>query len=83
MGARGSDDDLTVTRQQARVIALIGSGLTHQQIAASMHVSVDTVSYHLRALRDSWGPWNCAALVSIGYARGVLSTESWPPDIQA
>jgi two-component system, NarL family, uhpT operon response regulator UhpA len=43
---------LTLSPQERRVMALYGSGESVKQVAASLHISVETVRSHLKRIRD-------------------------------
>jgi DNA-binding NarL/FixJ family response regulator len=44
-----------LSRREWQVVALLTQGLTNQQIAARMHLSVRTVETHVRNIRDTLG----------------------------
>ena len=47
--------DYPLTAREAQVVSLLASGLTNQQIAAKLQVSVSTVKTHLLSIRNKLG----------------------------
>ncbi|MFG2137885.1 helix-turn-helix transcriptional regulator [Streptomyces sp. NPDC048650] len=68
-----------LTASQVRILALLAAGRSNGEIAASLHLSRQTVDYHLSRLRDLLeAPTRCA-LVARAYVLGILEPQTWPP----
>ncbi|MDF3300261.1 PAS domain-containing protein [Streptomyces tropicalis] len=68
-----------LTATQVRILALLAAGHSNADIAASLHLSRQTVDYHLSRLRDLLDAPTRAALVARAYVLGILSPHAWPP----
>jgi len=61
--SRRSLDDFTA--REVEILELVASGLTNRQIGARLHISENTVEYHLHRLFDRLGISTRAALVHL------------------
>ncbi|MFF4954931.1 helix-turn-helix transcriptional regulator [Streptomyces chattanoogensis] len=68
-----------LTASQERILSLLAVGRSNADIATSLHLSRQTVDYHLSRLRDLLDAPNRCALVARAYALGILVPQSWPP----
>ncbi|TJZ54221.1 PAS domain S-box protein [Streptomyces piniterrae] len=68
-----------LTASQERILSLLAVGRSNAEIATSLHLSRQTVDYHLSRLRDLLDAPTRCALVARAYALGILLPQSWPP----
>ncbi|MES9524743.1 PAS domain-containing protein [Streptomyces capoamus] len=68
-----------LTPTQVRILALLAGGRSNADIARTLHLSRQTVDYHLRRLRHLLGAATRPALVARAYVLGILSPQTWPP----
>ncbi|MBL1083766.1 PAS domain-containing protein [Streptomyces actinomycinicus] len=68
-----------LTAAQVRILALLAAGHNNAEIAAALHLSRQTVDYHLSRLRDLLDAATRPALVARAYVLGILSPQAWPP----
>ncbi|MCX4825773.1 PAS domain-containing protein [Streptomyces sp. NBC_01142] len=68
-----------LTASQIRILSLLAVGRSNGEIAASLHLSRQTVDYHLSRLRDLLGAATRPALVARAYVLGILAPQTWPP----
>ncbi|MFF7755778.1 PAS domain-containing protein [Streptomyces sp. NPDC007971] len=68
-----------LTAAQVRILALLAAGHSNADIAHTLHLSRQTVDYHLSRLRHLLGVATRPALVARAYVLGILSPHSWPP----
>ncbi|MEU2062500.1 PAS domain S-box protein [Streptomyces sp. NPDC013455] len=68
-----------LTATQVRILALLAAGRSNADIAGTLHLSRQTVDYHLSRLRDLLGAATRPALVARAYVLGILSPQAWPP----
>ncbi|MFJ9822352.1 PAS domain-containing protein [Streptomyces sp. NPDC101151] len=68
-----------LTAAQVRILALLAAGHSNADIAGALHLSRQTVDYHLSRLRHLLGVTTRPALVARAYVLGILSPHSWPP----
>lgn len=66
-----SQDGLTT--QELKVLRHIADGMTSQQIAESLFVSLNTVEFHRRRIMRKMGVQNMAELIKEAFAKGYLS----------
>ncbi|SES37082.1 helix-turn-helix transcriptional regulator [Lentzea albida] len=68
-----------VSAVRRRIVEMIASGRTNQQIAGALGVSRQAVEYHVTRLLRSTGTSDRAHLTSFAYHHGWLKTADWPP----
>ncbi|MFJ3231212.1 PAS domain-containing protein [Streptomyces sp. NPDC086787] len=68
-----------LTAAQVRILALLAAGGSNADIAEELHLSRQTVDYHLSRLRELLGAATRPALVARAYVLGILSPQAWPP----
>ncbi|MFH9226758.1 PAS domain-containing protein [Streptomyces lydicus] len=68
-----------LTASQVRILSLLAAGRSNGEIAASLHLSRQTVDYHLSRLRDLLDAPTRCALVARAYVLGILAPQTWPP----
>jgi DNA-binding CsgD family transcriptional regulator len=61
-----------LTGQQRRILQEIANGRTNYQIAAALHISVSTVEYHARRIREKLGASTRIEAVAIGLQIGIV-----------
>ena len=62
------------------MLILAATGQSNEQIADATDYSVHAVKWHLARVMRSWRVGNRAALVSVAFARGVLTSRSSQPE---
>lgn len=68
-----------LTATQVRILALLAAGRSNADIAGTLHLSRQTVDYHLSRLRDLLDAATRPALIARAYVLGILSPQAWPP----
>ncbi len=68
-----------LTASQVRILSLLAAGRSNAEIATSLHLSRQTVDYHLSRLRDLLDAPTRPALVARAYVLGILDPQTWPP----
>ncbi|MEU9125537.1 PAS domain S-box protein [Streptomyces sp. NPDC048506] len=68
-----------LTASQVRILSLLAAGRSNGEIATSLHLSRQTVDYHLSRLRDLLDAPTRCALVARAYVLGILAPQAWPP----
>ncbi|POX56296.1 hypothetical protein C3489_06135 [Streptomyces sp. Ru71] len=68
-----------LTAAQVRILALLAGGCSNAGVAEALHLSRQTVDYHLARLRQLLGAATRPALVARAYVLGILSPQCWPP----
>ncbi|MEU5076479.1 PAS domain-containing protein [Streptomyces asoensis] len=68
-----------LTAAQIRILSLLAQGSSNGDIAASLHLSRQTLDYHLSRLRHLLGAATRPALVARAYVLGILAPHVWPP----
>ncbi|WP_405575537.1 PAS domain-containing protein [Streptomyces sp. NBC_01167] len=69
----------SLTAAQVRILALLATGHSNAEIAEELHLSRQTVDYHLRRLRVLLEAPTRPALVARAYVLGILAPQAWPP----
>ncbi|MER7916342.1 MULTISPECIES: PAS domain-containing protein [unclassified Streptomyces] len=69
----------TLTAAQVRIVALLAAGRSNADIAEELHLSRQTLDYHLSRLRVLLEAPTRPALVARAYVLGILSPRTWPP----
>lgn len=70
-----------MTPMDARILEGVAAGVSTTRLATSLHMSKGGVEYRVAALLRMLNAINRAELVSKAHSMGVLSTESWPPNV--
>lgn len=63
-----------LTSQEQKVLRQIADGMTSQQIAENLFVSLNTVEFHRRRIMRKMGVQNMAELIKVAFAKGYLSS---------
>lgn len=63
------------TVRELQVLRLIADGLSHDQAAERLAVSVQTVKTHMRNIRQLLGARNSTHAVAIAFERGLLVAD--------
>jgi DNA-binding CsgD family transcriptional regulator len=69
------DEDAPLSQRESDVVALVIEGLTNQQIAARMHLSVRTVETHMRNIRTTLGLRSRSHVAAWGARRGPAAAS--------
>ena len=69
---KGSSALSTLTESEVKVLALVGKGLSNDEIAAELFVAETTVRTHLRHILDKLGLRNRVQAVVFAYDTGVV-----------
>lgn len=64
-----------LTQQQTNVLRLLNEGLTYEQIARRMHLSVKTVDHHLAAVRTKLGVHTRDEAIAEGRRLGIMESR--------
>ena len=67
------------TATQVRLLTLLAAGRSNQEIASTLHLSRQTLDYHLSRLRTQLDAPTRPALVARAYVLGILDPQAWPP----
>lgn len=66
------ENDILLTRRELEVLELIANGMTNQEIAEKLFVSVSTIDTHRKNLLLKFGTHNIAALVKMAVQKGLI-----------
>ena len=69
------DEEINITTREAEILRLIADGLTSQEIANKLYISVRTVDTHRANLMQKLKVKNTAALVRFAIENGYVSTN--------
>ena len=72
-GGHGQRDEVHLSRRQREVVAWASEGLTNDEIAERLNVSIHTAEMHLRAVRARLGVANTVHAVAEALRRGLIS----------
>ena len=64
-----------LTRRERQVLALVASGCSTREIAAALHLSVNTVAVYRARLMKTLGVRKAAALVLIAVRHGLVTAD--------
>lgn len=70
-----------ITAAELRVLQFVALGLTSREIAESLWVSRQAVTYHIGNLLMKLRAETRAGLVARAYALGILCPGTWPPAV--
>lgn len=70
-------DAVHLSRRESEILALVAEGRTDREIALRLSLSVETVSWYVKAVRARLGARSRAHAVALAIRLGVLS-EPWP-----
>ncbi len=65
-------DRYDLTDRQREILTLVADGVCRQQIAATLHISLETVKSHLKAIRLRLGATNNAHAVASAMRRNMI-----------
>jgi DNA-binding NarL/FixJ family response regulator len=83
--AEAGPADVPLTPQEVRVCSLVAAGMSNREVAAALHVSVNTVKTHVKnilvklRLRSRWQVGERSGDSIPDVAPGVISRASRPP----
>ena len=69
---KNNASQLVLTRREKEVLEFIADGMTNDEIAQKLFISVTTVDTHRKNLLAKLGAKNTAALIKIAVSRGYL-----------
>lgn len=64
-----------LTAREAQILKLVAGGATNKEIASSLHVSLNTVKYHLRNIMEKLQMKNRAQMAAYGARNGIGSSS--------
>jgi len=64
-----------LTNKEAEVLKLVANGATNKEIASSLHISDNTVKYHLRNIMEKLHVKNRAQMAVRALSEGIVSDE--------
>lgn len=70
---------LRLSTREVRLLELIASGQTTEQMALAMHLSPRTVAHLVSEILQRYELCNRAQLVALGFISGMLDPRLWPP----
>lgn len=70
-----------VSPQQERVLSLVASGFTNQQVANRLHLSESTVRFHLQKLKEVVGAQTRSQLVAKSIRLRLIDPYAHDPDV--
>jgi DNA-binding CsgD family transcriptional regulator len=71
------------TERESTILRLIAAGRTNVETAAELHISHHTVAQHIAQMLHTIGARSRAELVARAYCIGLLSADSWPPELRS
>jgi DNA-binding NarL/FixJ family response regulator len=74
-----NDPGYTLTKREREVLALLASGESDSDIAASLYISTSTVHSHLDRIRDKTGARRRAELTSLAHRLGIAGGDPTAP----
>lgn len=72
----GQDNKIILTRREKEVLELIAEGMTNNEIAGKLFISVATVDTHRKNLLAKFNAKNVAELIKLAFYHKVISIES-------
>jgi len=71
-GSNTAAGSVSLTPRQLEVLSLIAQGATDNEIAAQLVISSQTVSVHVRAIRQAFGARSRSQAVALAIQQGLL-----------
>lgn len=68
-----------LTAREAQVLPLVAAGMSNEQIARTLSISIRTVDQHVTTMLRRADAANRAELVARCYAAGIMREGTWPP----
>jgi PAS domain-containing protein len=72
-----------LTDLDASILEGVAAGKSTASLAAKLHLSRQGIEYHISAMFGRFKASNRTALASKAYVMGMLSVNSWPPQVPA
>ena len=72
-----------LTPRESLVLELVAEGFSTRQIAGTLFVSEQAITYHVGNLLSKFACENRAGLVSRAFIFGYLDPSAWPPRLAA
>ncbi len=73
----------SLSELDARIIECIAAGERTTNIAKKLYLSRQGVEYHVSKLLQCLRVPNRPALIAKAYCMGILTTDSWPPEVRS
>lgn len=73
--ARDAVEPVSLTPRQLEILSLVAQGATDNEIALRLVISAQTVSVHVRAIRQAFGARSRSQAVALALQQGVLPAE--------
>ena len=61
-----------LTPREVEILALLGDGLTNRQIAETLHISQNTVKFHLSSIFSKLQVASRAEAITVGLRSGII-----------
>jgi DNA-binding NarL/FixJ family response regulator len=71
-----------LTHREVSVLEFLAEGLSSRQVAKTLGVTDQAVTYHVGNLLSKFACGNRAGLVARAYFLGHLNADVWPPKVQ-
>ena len=65
-----------LSRQEARILSLLCEGFSNPEISTALHVSIDTVKYHLKHIFEKLGANGRAHAASRAHSLGLIGADA-------
>lgn len=74
------DREMSLSRRQKEVLALVAQGATDSEIAQQLCLSADTVAWHVREIRTRLDARSRAHAVALAMRHDLLPSEQLPEE---
>lgn len=66
-------NEIIITRREMEILSLIAEGMTNNEMAAKLFISITTVDTHRKNLLEKFAAKNTAELIKLAYQHKILS----------
>lgn len=73
-----ANSDVELTPRQREVLEMIASGISYKEVGAALHVSENTVKYHMREILQRLHAKNREQVVAYALRHGLLRDDTTP-----